>query len=331
MSEIATEVVNAEEQPKFNVESFVKPSKKDEPKAVETTTEKVVTTTTEKVASSPVVEAEFEVSFDDEPIVETPVTEAPKKNVVESLRSIEQDLKDEEDVVNRYQTLKEENNKLKIVSQGRSIIDKDEDILGWKKATKMSDKDKAETALFLGFKNDGYDDEKAQEKAKKRVSEWEETDVEKIEDEAIRFTSWLNRNIDAKTKHIEEEIVKNTVSFEVDNDVLSKVSKTILDRTEFLGMTLPKDEEKRKKILKDAGDFANSDEFKAQLKDPKVLGDVALFLKHKAQWEKNIKQRGTSKLAIIEKMAIAPSVEPRHITRSQEESKPTGFNPAKFK
>lgn len=324
MSEIAQEVVNtAEEKPKFNVDGFAKtPNSKVE-------SVKPVVPTTPVV--EPIIEDEDEVVFEETPITEA-VIEVPKKNVMESLRSIDADITDEDDVVTRYSTLKEENNKLKIVSKGRSIIDKDEAILGWKKALKMSDKEKAEMSMFLEYKNSGYDEEKARAKAEKIVTEWEETDLDKIEDNAVRLSHWLNQNIEGKTKFIEDEIVKNTVSFDVENDVLSKAKNTILDTKEFLGMNLPKDDVKREKILKDAGEFANTDEFKKMMKDPKVVGKIALFLKYEGQWEKNIKQRGTSKTAIIDKLATAPSVQPHQIERSQGTDKPkTGFNPSKFK
>jgi len=325
MSIIAAEV-KPEEVKKFNAEDFVASTKVE---AKSTTVEKAeaiqpVETEIEEE------EEEFEVVFsDDAKSTDTPII-VSKKDIYSSLREIDSDITDEDDAIARYKNTKDENTKLKIVSQGRTLIDTDSDILGWKQTLEMSQTEKAELAFYLKYKNDGHSEEKAIQKAKDKIASLEEVDVEAIEDESVKLTKWLNDSIKGKTKFIEEEILKNNVTLDVEDNVLSQIGTHILDTKEFLGMTLPKDDEKRNKILKDADTFAKTTEFKKILKDPKALAEIALFLKHKDQWTKNIKQRGTSKASIIDKMASAASVSPRSIERQKVE-KQVGFNPTGFK
>ena len=312
MSEITQEVEKPAEEKKFNPADFAgKPTK-------ETTTEKKDEPKVEVQADEISFDFEEEPKGDDKPTI-------VGKGIFDRFKEIEPDVKDEEEIFTKYKSVKEENDKLRIVSKGRDLIDNDADIKNWKDATRLSDAEKAETALYLQFTRKGYGQEEALERAKEKLAEYEENDVKKIRDEAVEFTAWLNSEINKKTKFIEDEILKNTVKLDVDEDVQTRAGSLIRNTTEFLGMTLPKDEATRTKALKKAEDF----DLSSAMKDPAMVAKVKMFLAHEDTYIKNIKQRSTSKLDVIEKLDKAAPIKPTNINRSTEE-KPRGFNPHDF-
>lgn len=327
----------------FNAEDFTtKPKKATTPEVVENdnpiieekpkveeTNQPIVETTTNNSTTNET--DDFEVDFDS--VVEVGGENAkPKKSVYDSLREIDPELDNEDTAVSKYKTFKEENEKLKILAKGRSLIDQDEDIANWTKMTRLSNDDKAKAALYLEYIGKGYDSESAQSRAEEDFDELSELKPKAIQDKAMEYTSFLKRNIELKTKFIEDKILENNIDLNVEDKVLGQVESSILEITEFLGMQLPKDADKRTKVLKDAGDFAKSVDFKKALKDPKTLSEIALYLKYKDNWAKNIKQKGVSKTTTLDKMATAPAITPTKSNHAVQTDKPkNGFSPVGFK
>ena len=334
-TEVKQEVKDVKVESTFNPDDFTTSTAKPKEEAPKVETTQKVEHTAQENADKTKDETnddEFVVSFDDINLDANPTTTKAKKDIFASLKEIDPDIEDEDKVIENYKTLKERNKKLEIIAKGRSLIDTDTDIIEWNKMTKMSDEDKAKAKLYFEYKTKGFDHDKAIERVEKTIADLKEVNPETIEDYAIEYTSLLKRNIDAKTKHIEDSIVANNIDIEVGDEILKNTETAILDTKDFLGMQLPKDDAKREKVLKDAGKFANSTEFKKLLKDPKTLGKIALFLKYEDNWKNNIKQKGTSKVAVVEKMATAPAVTPsvsRHITDTDK--KFNNFNPDGFK
>jgi hypothetical protein len=334
MLEIENEVKVEEVKPTFNPDDFTTSANKkveaepnkEEPKVVDTTNQDAPTVETDDEDDT------FEVSFEDLDLQTQANPNTIKKDVFASIKELDPDIDDEDKAVESYKSLKEANKKLSIIAKGRSLIDTDTDIIEWNKMSKMSDQDKAKAKLYFEYKNKGFDHEKAIQRVEKTIEELNEVSPETIEDYAIEYNSLLKRNIEAKTKHIEDSILANNIDLDVEDEVLKNTETAILNSKEFLGMNLPKDETKRAKILKDAGKFANSTEFKKALKDPQTLSKIALFLKYEDNWKNNIKQKGVSKVAMVEKMATAPAVTPsvsKHITEKAKGF--NQFNPDGFK
>lgn len=306
----------------------VKPIEQEKPIEQVVEVKETPIATTEEVQKNN--ETEFEVSFDDI-VVDENNKVVNKKSMYESLKDIDPELQDEDTAVSNYKNLKEENAKLKVIAKGRSLIDSDEDITNWTKMTKLSNDDKAKSALYLEYVQKGYEHEDAVARTEEDFTELSELKPKAIQDKAMEYTSLLKRNIEAKTKFIENQILENNVDLNVEDKVLSQVEKYILETNEFLGMQLPKDEAKKAKVHKDANDFAKSAEFKKMLKDPKTLAKVALLLKYENNFANNIKQRAVSKTAVVDKMASAPAITPTKGNHVVKTDKPVGFNPQGWK
>lgn len=318
MAETTTEVAKDVTKPAFNAEDFAGTKKE---KVGDKENEEPI----DPKKEAP-IEGEIEIQFDETKTEDGKPTTVVGKAILDRFKELDPELKDEEEVLNKYKSFKEENDKLRIVSKGRDLIDNDEDIKGWKKATTMSDTEKAETALYLTYVKKGFGQEEAADKAKKKIAEYEESDIEKIREEAVEFTSWLNRSIEGKTKHIEEEILKNTVKLDVDDNVITKSSPLIMNTTHFLGMSLPKDAEARAKVLKQADEF----DLNSALKDPQAVAEIKMYLKHKDAYTKSIAQRSSSKQDVIEKLDKAPAVNVHKVMRGTDAGKDKGFSPYKF-
>jgi len=283
MTELDTEVKQEEVKevkPTFNPDDFTTSTAKpkDEAPKVETTA-KVEPNPTDNPAETKAEETkddEFEVSFDDIDLGKNPESVSkPKKDIFTSLKEIDPELEDEEKVVENYKNLKDRNKKLEVIAKGRSLIDTDTDIIEWNKMSKMSDEDKAKSKLYYEYRQKGFDHNKASERVEKAIEDLKDVNPTAIEDYAIEFSALLKKSIETKTKTIEDSILANNVDLEVGDDVLKNTETAILETKDFLGMNLPKDDAKREKVLKDAGKFANSTEFKNLLKDPKTLGKIA--------------------------------------------------------
>lgn len=233
---------------------------------------------------------------------ETPAGD-DKKNVApsydfkkfKSVLETEEEIENEESFTKAAQKIRDENKALKILAQGRAVIDKDQEVLGYRKMLSGDDNRLALIGLYNDYLAAGKSEKEAERLATEELTEIqkEEGFEKKVGKLALGARKEINTLLTTREKALQKSIEDAQASVEIvpsDSKVVEKSRSEVSKINSFLGFKIPA--ATRDKVDKAVQSYIGSEQELKDLKDPRIRAEFAMYQVHKAQWEKNVKARG---------------------------------------
>lgn len=228
--------------------------------------------------------------------------------------------------------LKEKDNKLAIVLEGRKQLKDNKDYQYYSSVAKQSPERQVEIAWTAKYMDNGLDEAQATAKAKERVAEELEKNKHYIEDTAGDIRKNAERSaweIEQSVQKQIEESSKDVVFVKPTKDFEGKVKDAQKSFDNFMGMKLSKDENQKKAILDKS--YVDPEEMNKLLKDPATYLEVSYYLKNKDILRTNISNRLNGKAEVINRLAKTPSgggLNERRLPVSKADNSKKGARPA---
>lgn len=210
----------------------------------------------------------------------------------------------------RDSELKATKQKLATVVEGKKRLQNDKQYQNWNGFLKETPDKLVEMSLAYDYAEDGsMTSAQAQARAKERIEEETKNNKNFVEDYARNIRKDIRNSLASREQEILTEIenASKDINFvEPSKEFESKVQESQSKIDKFVGLTLPKDEKERKKLISQA--YIDPKSMSEALKDPDFYNKVCLLKKYEKQFTKAVESRTNGKSKVIEKLPKQPSL-----------------------